>query len=139
MPFDNVDDTLTFDRRQVFDFEVMRAYPALLERLLFYLLHRVTERIQDPVEVGTLEPCVPDEAWRFIQHPTLRASVQEALKTWRKRNAAMSWRRRRIALVFRAGCAGFRLYSRRSRSLPPEIQAETTGRRYSLICAAVWV
>ena len=30
-----------------------------------------------------------DEAWRFIQHETLRAYVQEALKTWRKRNAAM--------------------------------------------------
>lgn len=30
-----------------------------------------------------------DEAWRFIQHPMLRGYVQEALKTWRKRNAAM--------------------------------------------------
>ena len=30
-----------------------------------------------------------DEAWRFIQNPTLRGYVQEALKTWRKRNAAM--------------------------------------------------
>ncbi len=30
-----------------------------------------------------------DEAWRFIQHPTLRAYVEEALKTWRKKNAAM--------------------------------------------------
>jgi type IV secretion system protein VirB4 len=30
-----------------------------------------------------------DEAWRFIQHPTLRDYVQEGLKTWRKRNAAM--------------------------------------------------
>ena len=30
-----------------------------------------------------------DEAWRFIQHPTLRAYVQEGLKTWRKHNAAM--------------------------------------------------
>jgi type IV secretion system protein VirB4 len=30
-----------------------------------------------------------DEAWRFIQHDRLRAYVQEALKTWRKRNAAM--------------------------------------------------
>ena len=30
-----------------------------------------------------------DEAWRFIQHPTLRAYVQESLKTWRKSNAAM--------------------------------------------------
>jgi type IV secretion/conjugal transfer VirB4 family ATPase len=87
--FDNVEDTLTFDRLQVFDFEAMRAYPALLEPLLFYVLHRVTERIQDPAEVGTLKLCVMDEAWRFIQHPTLRAYVQEALKTWRKRNAAM--------------------------------------------------
>ena len=39
--------------------------------------------------MGTLKLCVMDEAWRFIQHETLRAYVQEALKTWRKRNAAM--------------------------------------------------
>jgi type IV secretion system protein VirB4 len=32
---------------------------------------------------------VLDEAWRFIQHPTLRAYVQDGLKTWRKHNAAM--------------------------------------------------
>jgi type IV secretion system protein VirB4 len=87
--FDNTDDTLTFERLQVFDFESMRAYPALLEPLLFYVLHRVTERIQSATEVGTLKLCVMDEAWRFIQHPTLRTYVQEALKTWRKRNAAM--------------------------------------------------
>jgi len=87
--FDNVDDTLTVDRVQVFDFEAMRAYPVLLEPLLFYVLHRVTERMQDPAEAGTLKLCVMDEAWRFIQHPTLRAYVQEGLKTWRKRNAAM--------------------------------------------------
>jgi type IV secretion system protein VirB4 len=30
-----------------------------------------------------------DEAWRLIQHPALRSYVQEALKTWRKRNAAI--------------------------------------------------
>jgi len=87
--FDNVEDTLTFDRVQVFDFEAMRAYPALLEPLLFYVLHRVTERIQDPEQAATLKLCVMDEAWRFIQHPTLRSHVLEALKTWRKRNAAM--------------------------------------------------
>jgi type IV secretory pathway VirB4 component len=87
--FDNVDDTLTVERLQVFDFEAMRAYPALLEPLLFYVLHRVTTRIHDPAEAGTFKLCVMDEAWRFIQHPTLRAYVQEGLKTWRKRNAAM--------------------------------------------------
>jgi type IV secretion system protein VirB4 len=87
--FDNVHDTLTVERLQVFDFEAMRAYPVLLEPLLFYLLHRVTARIQDPAEAGRLKLCVMDEAWRFIQHPALRAYVQEGLKTWRKRNAAM--------------------------------------------------
>jgi type IV secretion/conjugal transfer VirB4 family ATPase len=87
--FDNREDTLTVDRLQVFDFESMRAYPVMLEPLLFYVLHRVTERMQDPAEQRRLKLCVMDEAWRFIQHPTLRAYVQEGLKTWRKWNAAM--------------------------------------------------
>ena len=87
--FDNLEDTLTVERLQVFDFEAMRAYPEMLEPLLFYVLHRVTARVQDPSEAATLKLCVMDEAWRFIQHPTLRAYVQEGLKTWRKRNAAM--------------------------------------------------
>jgi type IV secretion system protein TrbE len=87
--FDNIEDTLTVERLQVFDFEAMRAYPLLLEPLLFYVLHRVVARIQDPAEASALKVCVMDEAWRFIQHPTLRAYVQEGLKTWRKRNAAM--------------------------------------------------
>jgi type IV secretion system protein VirB4 len=87
--FDNVEDTLTLERLQVFDFEAMRAYPVLLEPLLFYVLHRVTERVQEPADVGKLKLCVMDEAWRFIAHPTLRAYVQEGLKTWRKHNAVM--------------------------------------------------
>ncbi len=87
--FDNVEDTLTVNRLQVFDFEAMRAYPVLLEPLLFYILHRVTARVLEPAEASSLKLCVMDEAWRFIQHPTLRAYVQEALKTWRKRNAMM--------------------------------------------------
>lgn len=87
--FDNVDDTLTFNRLQVFDFDAMRAYPSLIEPLLFYILHRVNERVLDERHSRTLKLCVMDEAWRFIQNPTLRAYVQEALKTWRKRNAAM--------------------------------------------------
>jgi len=87
--FDNVDDTLTLDRLQVFDFEAMRAYPVMLEPLLFYVLHRVTTQVQDEADAGAFKLCVLDEAWRFIQHPTLRAYVQEGLKTWRKHNAAM--------------------------------------------------
>jgi type IV secretion/conjugal transfer VirB4 family ATPase len=86
--FDHVEDTLSVQRFQVFDFEAMRAYPALIEPLLFYVLHRVSAQI-DRSNAGGLKLCVMDEAWRFIQHPTLRAYVEEALKTWRKRNGAM--------------------------------------------------
>jgi type IV secretion system protein TrbE len=86
--FDNVDDTLSVQPFQVFDFDAMRAYPALIEPLLFYVLHRVRERI-DGQDANELKLCVMDEAWRFIQHATLRGYVEEALKTWRKRNAAM--------------------------------------------------
>jgi len=41
--FDNIEDTLTVERLQVFDLEAMRAYPVLLEPLLFYVLHRVVD------------------------------------------------------------------------------------------------
>lgn len=87
--FDNPHDTMTLERLQVFDFESMRSYPALLEPLLFYVLHRVSERVLDPAEGGTLKVCVLDEAWRLIQHPAIRSYVMEALKTWRKRNGAV--------------------------------------------------
>ncbi|MBY0495041.1 MAG: hypothetical protein K2Y23_12585 [Cyanobacteria bacterium] len=87
--FDNVEDTLAIERLQVFDFEAMRAFPVLLEPLLFYVLHRVSERVQADTDAGVLKLCVMDEAWRFIQHPALRAYVQDGLKTWRKHNAAM--------------------------------------------------
>jgi type IV secretory pathway VirB4 component len=30
-----------------------------------------------------------DEAWRFFGHPTIRNYIVEALKIWRKKNAAM--------------------------------------------------
>jgi type IV secretory pathway VirB4 component len=52
--FDNLEDTLTVERLQVFDFDAMRAYPVLLEPLLFYVLHRVVARIQDPAEASSL-------------------------------------------------------------------------------------
>ncbi|MBI4485761.1 MAG: hypothetical protein HY655_07095, partial [Acidobacteria bacterium] len=87
--FDHLDDTLALQRFQVFNFEGARAYPAVLEPLLFYVLHRVSDRLAASAASGQMTLCVMDEAWRFIQHDRLRAYVQEALKTWRKRNAAM--------------------------------------------------
>ena len=87
--FDHVDDMLSLAPLQVFDFEAMREFPAPLEPLLFYVLHRINARVLDPADAPRLKLCVMDEAWRFIQHPRLRAYVQEALKTWRKKHAAM--------------------------------------------------
>jgi type IV secretion system protein VirB4 len=53
--FDNLEDTITVERFQVFDFEAMRTFPTVLEPLLFYVLHRVTTRVQDPAEAGTVQ------------------------------------------------------------------------------------
>jgi type IV secretory pathway VirB4 component len=86
--FDNPVDNLSVDRLQMFDFESMRSYPAVLEPLLFYVLHRVSECVHDRSDAA-LKVCVLDEAWRLIQHPAVRGYVQEALKTWRKSNGAM--------------------------------------------------
>lgn len=87
--FDNPEDTLTFQRVQCFDFEGLDKYPLLLAPLLFYVLHRASGAIQDASSPGELKLFVLDEAWRFAQDPTLKAYITEALKTWRKRNAAM--------------------------------------------------
>ena len=87
--FDHVDDTFNVQPFQVFDFEAMRAYPALLEPLLFYVLAPCRQPHRRQRARTRLKLCVMDEAWRFIQHETLRAYVQEALKTWRKRHASM--------------------------------------------------
>lgn len=87
--FDNAEDTVSIRPCQVFDLHAMQTYPELLEPLLFYVLHRVTLQLHHPDRAGRLTLCALDEAWRFIQHPRLRAYVHEALKTWRKYNAAM--------------------------------------------------
>ena len=87
--FDNVTDTLTCSRFQVFDFAGLDRDPDILQPLLFYVLHRANATIFDPALTASLKVFVMDEAWRFFAHPTIRAYLVEALKTWRKWNAAM--------------------------------------------------
>jgi type IV secretion system protein VirB4 len=87
--FDNAEDTLTLQRVQCFDFEGLDKYPLLLAPLLFYVLHRASAAIHDPASAAQLKLFVLDEAWRFAEDATLKAYITEALKTWRKRNAAM--------------------------------------------------
>ena len=87
--FDNVEDNLTLAQFQTFDFEGMDQYPQVLEPLLFYILHRANASIYDPVLDTRFKAFVIDEAWRFLRNDTVRLYITKAVKTWRKRNAAV--------------------------------------------------
>jgi len=87
--FDHPEDTLSFARFQCFDFQRMAQYPELLEPLLFYVLHRANAVISDPQISSVFKAFFIDEAWVFLRNPSIQRYVIEALKTWRKHNAAM--------------------------------------------------
>ncbi len=87
--FDHPEDTLTFTQCQCFDFAGLDQYPRLLEPLLFYVLHRTSTAIGDEAAAAQFKLVVLDEAWRFARDATVTAYITEALKTWRKKNAAL--------------------------------------------------
>ncbi|MGB6233709.1 MAG: hypothetical protein WBF46_09605, partial [Candidatus Acidiferrales bacterium] len=87
--FDNAEDTISFSRFQCFDFQKMSQYPELLEPLLFYILHRANAVIADKEITSAFKAFFIDEAWVFLKNPSIQRYVVEALKTWRKHNAAM--------------------------------------------------
>ncbi len=87
--FDNSEDTISFSRFQCFDFQKMSQYPELLEPLLFYILHRANSVISDPEISTVFKAFFIDEAWVFLKNPSIQRYIVEALKTWRKANAAM--------------------------------------------------
>lgn len=87
--FDNAEDTITFSRFQCFDFQGMDHYPQVLEPLLFYILHRANEVICDRAITHVFKAFFIDEAWVFFRNPAVKTYIVEALKTWRKQNAAM--------------------------------------------------
>jgi type IV secretion/conjugal transfer VirB4 family ATPase len=87
--FDNAEDTITFSRFQCFDFQGMNQYPEVLEPLLFYILHRANAVICDPKICQAFKAFFIDEAWLFLKNPAIKSYIIEALKTWRKQNAAM--------------------------------------------------
>src|SRR5439155_20436693 len=86
--FDNSQDTISFSRFQCFDFQRMSQYPELLEPLLFYILHRANAVIGDRQISTTFKAFFIDEAWVFLKNSSIQKYVVEALKTWRKANAA---------------------------------------------------
>jgi type IV secretion system protein TrbE len=87
--FDNPHDSISFSRFQCFDFQQMGRYPELLEPLLFYLLHRVSELVTNGDLPSTFKAFFIDEAWVFLRNPRIERYITEALKTWRKHNGAM--------------------------------------------------
>ena len=87
--FDNVNDTVTFSRFQCFDFQGMQQYPQILEPLLFYILHRANQVITNREISHVFKAFLIDEAWIFFRNSRIRSYIIEALKTWRKQNAAM--------------------------------------------------
>jgi len=87
--FDNAEDTISFSQFQCFDFQKMSQYPEILEPLLFYILHRANAVITDRQIAPTFKAFFIDEAWVFLKNPSIQRYVVEALKTWRKHNAAM--------------------------------------------------
>jgi type IV secretion system protein TrbE len=87
--FDNAEDTVSFSQFQCFDFQQMSRYSELLEPLLFYILHRANEIIVNRELSATFKAFFIDEAWVFLRNASIQQYVTEALKTWRKHNAAM--------------------------------------------------
>jgi type IV secretion system protein VirB4 len=67
----------------------MSGYPELLEPLLFYILHRANAAICDRESSASFKAFFIDEAWVFLKNPSIQRYVVQALKTWRKHNAAM--------------------------------------------------
>jgi type IV secretion system protein VirB4 len=87
--FDNAEDTVSFSRFQCFDFQGMEQYPQILEPLLFYILHRANQAITNREITHIFKAFFIDEAWTFFRNPRIKSYIVEALKTWRKQNAAM--------------------------------------------------
>jgi type IV secretion system protein VirB4 len=67
----------------------MQQYPDVLEPLLFYILHRASNQIEDSALTATFKAFILDEAWIFLCNRTIRDYITRAEKTWRKKNAAM--------------------------------------------------
>jgi type IV secretion/conjugal transfer VirB4 family ATPase len=87
--FDNAEDTVSFSTFQCFDFQGMEQYPQILEPLLFYILHRANHIITNRDITHIFKAFFIDEAWTFFRNPRIKSYIVEALKTWRKQNAAM--------------------------------------------------
>jgi type IV secretion/conjugal transfer VirB4 family ATPase len=87
--FDHSVDEVTFNRTQYFDFEEMEQLGIVLEPLMFYLFHRVSDVVNDDALGTVFKIAVVDEASFLLRNPVTLDYITAAVRTWRKKNAAM--------------------------------------------------
>ena len=78
-------DDLQFQDWQVIDMAGAAEHGDLCEAALFYLLERLRLALENPEETARVKLMVVDEAWRYLQDPSVLAYLAEAAKTWRRR------------------------------------------------------
>jgi type IV secretory pathway VirB4 component len=89
--FDNLDDSITFSKFQVFELQGTEdeEMSVFLEPLLFYLFKRWEQTIQDPALLGVEKILHIDEAWRYLLNETVRKKVLSVAKRIRKHNGGV--------------------------------------------------
>ena len=82
--FDNTEDKINFTSNRVFGFEMQHLIdnPTILQPVLLYLFHRITNALD-----GSPTMIILDEAWALINNDTFGPKIQNWLKTLRKKNA----------------------------------------------------
>ena len=74
---------------QVVDLAGAVNFPDWTAAALFFMFERLRLQIDDDASVGRLKIMVVDEAWHFLNDPSIVTYLAEAAKTWRKRNGVL--------------------------------------------------
>ena len=74
---------------QVVDLAGAAQYEDLGSAAMQYVLERLGAQVDDEAERDRLKILVVDEAWKFLRDPAIAGYLLEAVKTWRKHNAAL--------------------------------------------------
>jgi len=87
--FDNAEDTVSFSKFQCFDFQGMDSIRAFLSLCSSISCIAPINVITNQEITHFFKAFFIDEAWTFFRNKRIKGYIVEALKTWRKQNAAM--------------------------------------------------
>ena len=83
--FDNIEDSLSLERVQCFDFQgVTKQYADLIEPLMVWLLRRIDDVLYDPKNLGVPKHVVIEELFSNMKNKQLLDSALSSIKTVRK-------------------------------------------------------